>query len=365
MNETWRTQIESALNRVIVPHVGKGLVEAGYLDSLALAGDELQVHLELDFPARGLVAELTDEVHARLKGMSGFQRVNVVIDWRIAANCASHTVEAIAGVRNIIAVASGKGGVGKSTCAVNLALALVAEGARVGLLDADIYGPSQSLLLGVRDGQRPGQKDDRYLLPIEAHGLQSMSMGFLATEKTPMVWRGPMVSGALQQMLNQTLWDDLDYLVVDMPPGTGDIQLTLSQRVPVSGAVIVTTPQDIALLDAVKGIEMFRKVHVPVLGIVENMAWHACSACGHREPLFGEGGGERLASEYGVPLLGSLPLLLSIRQQADEGIPTVVAEPDGDIAHIYRRMARQLAANLALRAAAPERGFPEIEVADD
>ena len=344
MNETWRTQIESALNRVIVPHVGKGLVEAGYLDSLALAGDELQVHLQLDFPARGLVAELTDEVHARLKGMSGFQRVNVVIDWRIAANCASHTVEAIAGVRNIIAVASG---------------------ARVGLLDADIYGPSQSLLLGVRDGQRPGQKDDRYLLPIEAHGLQSMSMGFLATEKTPMVWRGPMVSGALQQMLNQTLWDDLDYLVVDMPPGTGDIQLTLSQRVPVSGAVIVTTPQDIALLDAVKGIEMFRKVHVPVLGIVENMAWHACSACGHREPLFGEGGGERLASEYGVPLLGSLPLLLSIRRQADEGIPTVVAEPDGDVAHIYRRMARQLAANLALRAAAPERGFPEIEVADD
>jgi len=365
MNESWRTQIEAALDRVIVPHVDQGLVAAGYLDSLALAGDELQLHLLLDFPARGLVDQITEQVHARLEGMSGFQRVNVSIGWKIAANCERHTLEAVAGVRNIIAIASGKGGVGKSTCAVNLALALVAEGARVGLLDADIYGPSQSLMLGIPDGQRPGQKDERFLLPIEAYGLQSMSMGFLATEKTPMVWRGPMVSGALQQMLSQTLWDDLDYLVVDMPPGTGDIQLTLSQRVPVSGAVIVTTPQDIALLDAIRGIEMFRKVHVPVLGVVENMAWHSCTACGHREYLFGEGGGERLASEYGVQLLGSLPLLMSIRQQADSGRPTVVADPEGEVTRIYRRMARQIAANLAQRAADSEQGFPEIEVADD
>ena len=365
MNDSWREHIEADLNEVVVPHIGKGLIDAGYLESLALAGDELQIHLLLGFPAAGMVDELTAQVQASLAHQSGFSRLRVSIGWQVAANCASHSLDSIAGVRNIIAVASGTGGVGKSTCAVNLALALAAEGARVGLLDADIYGPSQSLMLGIPEGQRPGQKDDKFMLPIEAHGLQSMSMAFLTTEKTPMVWRGPMVSGALQQMLSQTLWDDLDYLVVDMPPGTGDIQLTLSQRVPVSGAVIITTPQDIALLDAVKGIEMFRKVDVPVLGVVENMAWHNCSACGHREYLFGQGGGERLAGEYGVSLLGSLPLELAIREQADSGCPSVAADPDGKSSQIYRTIARQVAANLSLLAASGDQGFPVIETADD
>ena len=366
MNDSsWRQHLLAALNEIQLPHIARGLVDADCIESLALAGDVLQVHLVLGFPAAGIVDELSARVRDRLAGEEGFFSVEVSIDWRIAANCANHSLEAIAGVRNIVAVASGKGGVGKSTCAVNLALALAAEGARVGLLDADIYGPSLSVMLGIADTERPGQKDDRFLLPIEAHGVQSMSMSFLTTQKTPMVWRGPMASSALQQMLGQTYWDDLDYLVVDMPPGTGDIQLTLSQRVPVSGAVIVTTPQDIALLDAVKGIEMFQKVDVPVLGIVENMAWHSCSACGHKDHLFGQGGGERLAKDYGVELLGSLPLKRSIREQGDAGNPTVAAEPDGEISQIYRSIARQMAATLSLQAAAGAQGFPVIETTED
>ena len=365
MNESWRAQVEAALNAIALPHVERGLVDAGALESLSLTGEELHVHLRLDFPAAGLVAELTTAVQQALAGTEGCSRTSVAIDWQVPANCESHPLESIAGVRNIIAIASGKGGVGKSTCAANLALALVAEGARVGLLDADIYGPSQSLMLGIPDGQRPGQQGNQYLLPIVAHGVQSMSMGFLTTDKTPMVWRGPMVSGALQQMLNQTLWDDVDYLIVDLPPGTGDVQLTLSQRVPVSGAVIITTPQDIALLDAVKGIEMFRKVDVPVLGVIENMAWHQCSQCGHHEYLFGQGGGDRLASDYDTSLLGSLPLERAIREQADAGTPMVVAEPDSEITGTYRRIARQIAANLAQQSASGSAAFPEIEVSDD
>jgi len=271
----------------------------------------------------------------------------------------------LAGVKHIIAVASGKGGVGKSTTAVNLALALQAEGHRVGLLDADIYGPSQQLMLGIAEGTRPGQKDGQYLLPVPAHGLQTMSMGYLVSEKTPMVWRGPMAGGALQQMLGQTLWDDLDYLVVDMPPGTGDIQLTLSQQVPVSGAVIVTTPQDIALLDAIKGIEMFRKVDIPVLGVVENMAWHRCSQCGHKDFLFGEGGGERLAAEYQVELLGALPLEKAIRERTDAGQPTVVSEPDSDAAQEYRGIARKVVAKLASMGAERAQASPVIQFSPD
>ena len=267
-------------------------------------------------------------------------------------------------VKSIIAVASGKGGVGKSTTAVNLALALQAEGARVGLLDADIYGPSLPLMLGVPEGQRPAQRGSQMLEPIIAHGLQTMSIGYLLTENTPVVWRGPMVSGALQQLLNQTAWDDLDYLIIDMPPGTGDIQLTLAQKVPVSGAVIVTTPQDIALLDAKKGIEMFRKVDVPVLGIVENMAVHICTSCGHTDHLFGSGGGEKIAQEYGVPLLGSLPLARSIREQADGGNPTVAAEPDSAVTKIYREIARRVIAQLALLAQQSS-AFPPILITND
>jgi ATP-binding protein involved in chromosome partitioning len=268
-------------------------------------------------------------------------------------------------IKHIIAIASGKGGVGKSTTAVNLALALRADGARVGLLDADIYGPSQQLMLGIADDVRPEQQGGQYLLPVEAHGLKTMSMGYLVTERTPMVWRGPMAGGALAQMLEQTLWGELDYLVIDMPPGTGDIQLTLTQKASVSGAVIVTTPQDIALLDARKGIEMFNKVDVPILGVVENMAVHVCSACGHQEHIFGEHGGERIARDYGVPLLASLPLALSIREQTDSGRPTVVAEPDSPLTALYRQAAQAVATSLAQRDDSVVRQFPEIKITDD
>jgi ATP-binding protein involved in chromosome partitioning len=249
-------------------------------------------------------------------------------------------------VKHLVLVSSGKGGVGKSTTAVNLALALDAEGAKVGLLDADIYGPSQGMMLGVAEGRRPDIKDGKHFEPIRAHGLKAMSMSFMTTDKTPMVWRGPMASGALQQILGQTLWGDLDYLIVDMPPGTGDIQLTLSQKAPVSGAVIVTTPQDIALLDAMKGIEMFSKVDIPVLGIVENMSVHECPSCGHISHLFGADGGRRVAEDLGVPLLGQLPLAMSIREQADSGQPTVKVEPDSQISGLYRDAARNMAAQL-------------------
>lgn len=265
-------------------------------------------------------------------------------------------------IKHIVAVASGKGGVGKSTTAVNLALALRESGATVGLLDADIYGPSQQLMLGMAADVRPEQRDGQFLVPIEAHGLRTMSMGYLVTDKTPMVWRGPMAGGALVQMLEQTLWGSLDYLIIDMPPGTGDIQLTLSQKAQVAGAVIVTTPQDIALLDARKGIEMFRKVDVPVLGVIENMAVHVCSQCGHAEHIFGQNGGERIASDYGVPLLASLPLSLSIREETDAGTPTVIASPDSEGAAAYRQAAAAVEA--ALRdASAPSQ--PSIRITDD
>lgn len=268
-------------------------------------------------------------------------------------------------ITHIVAIASGKGGVGKSTTSVNLALALKALGASVGLLDADIYGPSQQVMLGIPDDQRPQQKDGQYLLPIEAHGLKTMSMGYLVNEDTPMVWRGPMAGGALAQMLEQTLWGELDYLVIDMPPGTGDIQLTLSQKAKVSGAVIVTTPQDIALLDARKGIEMFRKVNVPVLGIIENMAVHVCSKCGHREHIFGEEGGTRMSRDYNLPLLASLPLALAIREQTDAGTPTVIAEPDSDPAKMYLEAAAAVQQALDGQGDNAVQQFPEIQITDD
>jgi ATP-binding protein involved in chromosome partitioning len=278
---------------------------------------------------------------------------------------AAHS-QAIPQVKNIIAVASGKGGVGKSTTAVNLALALAAEGARVGILDADIYGPSQPQMLGV--GQRRpevvGEQGKQQMLPINAHGIQSISMGYLVTEETPMLWRGPMATGALQQLLMQTRWDNLDYLIIDMPPGTGDIQITLAQKVPVTGAVIVTTPQDIALLDAKKGIEMFRKVNVPILGVIENMAIHICSNCGHEEHIFGEGGGERIARDYQTELLGSLPLDLSIRADADRGQPSVATDPESSISQKYRAIARKLAANVQ-KHSSTNQSLPNIEISDD
>jgi len=262
------------------------------------------------------------------------------------------------GVKNVIAIASGKGGVGKSTTAINLALALQQEGASVGVLDADIFGPSQSLLSGVAANTRPEVKDQKFFVPVKAHGLQIMSMAFLVTEQTPVVWRGPMASGALQQMFNQTAWEELDYLIVDMPPGTGDIQITLSQSCPVTAAVIITTPQDIALLDAVKGIEMFRKVDVPILGIIENMSTHICSQCGHEEAIFGVGGGAKVASDYKTPLLGQLPLDIQIRKQSDRGMPTVIAEPQGKIAQLYRNIALRMA--LELTKLEVERAIPNV-----
>jgi ATP-binding protein involved in chromosome partitioning len=269
-------------------------------------------------------------------------------------------------IKQIVAVASGKGGVGKSTTAVNLALALHSSGKSVGLLDADIYGPSQQVMLGIAEGTRPGQQGD-YLLPVEAYGLKTMSMAYLVDDRTPMVWRGPMAGGALAQMLEQTLWGELDYLVIDMPPGTGDIQLTLTQKASVAGAVIVTTPQDIALLDAQKGIEMFKRVDVPILGVVENMAVHICSECGHQEHIFGEHGGERIARDYGVPLLASLPLALSIREQTDSGTPSVVAEPDSPVTALYQQAASAVEAALGGKTAGAGvvHQFPEIKISDD
>jgi len=316
-----------------------------------------QVAVTLGYPASGMVTQLRADL-ARFLGVDAIE-----LDLRFRAP----EGRGPGPIRNIIAVASGKGGVGKSTTAVNLALALEREGARVGLLDADIYGPSQGMMLGVPQGRRPEVKDEKFFVPIKAHGIQAMSMSFLITESTPMVWRGPMVSGALQQLLGQTLWDDLDYLIVDMPPGTGDIQLTLSQRVPVAGAVIVTTPQDIALMDARKGIEMFRKVDIPVLGVVENMASFCCPNCGHETAIFGSGGGDRIAREFGTHLLGRLPLDLGIREEADGGTPTVAKDPDGHIAGIYRDAARHLAARLwALSASGAGRGGAvEISMTDD
>ena len=267
-------------------------------------------------------------------------------------------VQLLPNVKNIVAVASGKGGVGKSTTAVNLALALAAEGARVGILDADIYGPSQPMMMGIEG--RPESSDGKTMEPMENYGVQVMSIGFLVEQDNPMIWRGPMVTQALEQLLRQTNWADLDYLIVDLPPGTGDIQLTLSQRVPLTGAVIVTTPQDIALLDAKKGIKMFEKVGVPILGIVENMAVHVCENCGHVEHIFGEEGGKRLAAEYKMDYLGALPLNLSIRVQADSGRPTVVSDPDGEIAALYKRVARKVAVKIA----AAQQGLL-VEVPDD
>ncbi len=365
MTDVSRQALEQALRRYTDPHTGRDPISDGSLAALDVEGDRVRVALRLGYPAATVRDAMAADLEALLQEVPGVASAAVVIDWAVQAHPVAQGLPNLQQVRNIIAVASGKGGVGKSTTAVNLALALQREGARVGLLDADIYGPSQPMMLGIPEGQRPSQRGARMLEPVPAHGLQTMSIGYLVTEKTPMVWRGPMVSGALEQLLNQTAWEDLDYLVIDLPPGTGDIQLTLSQKVPVAGAVIVTTPQDIALLDARKGIEMFSKVSVPVLGIVENMAVHICSNCGHAEHLFGEGGGATIAADYGVELLGSLPLSRSIREQVDGGRPSVVAEPEGEVAAIYGGIARRLAAGLARLGAEGGVAMPEIVISND
>ncbi len=352
MSDVTRLQVEESLQSYRVPHLNKNLLVSQCIEQIAIQGGMVTIAIVLPFPAATLKASIQAEVIGRVSQLEGVQNVSVEISWLIASAKSQQDMPNMDKVKNIIAVASGKGGVGKSTTAVNLALALLKEGAKVGLLDADIYGPSQQLMLGVDHDKRPDQQGQQYIMPIEAHGLKTMSMGYLVTDKTPMVWRGPMAGGAMNQLLAQTWWGELDYLIIDMPPGTGDIQLTLSQKANVAGAVIVTTPQDIALLDAQKGIEMFNKVEVPVLGVIENMAIHICSECGHKEHIFGEGGGDRIAEEYKVPLLGSLPLSMKIRQQVDDGAPTVVAEPESEEAQLYTEIARNMVAQLALTAGA-------------
>jgi ATP-binding protein involved in chromosome partitioning len=343
------------------PYIGQTLGAARAVEIAKLEGDRAHVRVVLGFPVGDYREEFSRGLSAHLAAAGGPQHVDVELASRITAHAVQRQLAPLAAVRNVVAVASGKGGVGKSTVAANLALAWARQGARVGILDADIYGPSQPIMLGLT-GQRPASPDGKRIRPLEAHGLVAMSIGFLIDPEQPMVWRGPMVTQALTQLLSDTDWGDLDYLVIDMPPGTGDIQLTLAQRVPVAGAVIVTTPQDIALADARKGLKMFEKVNVPVLGIVENMSVHVCANCGHVEHLFGAGGGARMAAQYGVELLGELPLDARVREEADGGVPTVVAAPDSPHAAPYFMMARRTAAALARRAKDRSTVFPKIVV---
>ena len=351
--------VKAALGALIDPNTGKDFVSTRSVKSIRVAGADVQVDIELGYPGRSQFEPIRREVIAALK-KSGAASANVNVAAKVVPHSVQRGVKLVPGIKNIIAVASGKGGVGKSTTAVNLALALAAEGAAVGVLDADIYGPSQPMMLGIAG--RPQSTDGKSLEPMMGHGLQAISIGFLIDVDTPMVWRGPMVTQALEQLLKDTRWRELDYLVVDLPPGTGDIQLTLAQKVPVTGVVIVTTPQDIALIDARKGLKMFEKVGIPILGIVENMSIHVCPKCGHESHIFGSGGAERMCKEYGMELLGQLPLDESIREQADSGKPTVVADPDGKSAEIYRRIARRCAVKIAESQKDMTSKFPNIVV---
>jgi ATP-binding protein involved in chromosome partitioning len=364
MSAVNRATVEAVLRQYTDPYLNQDPVSAGCVRAIEIDGGTVSVHLELGYAAALFKNGWAQTLQMAIEGLDGVASASVQITTVIRPHKAVGQIPGLANVKNIVAVASGKGGVGKSTTAANLALALSREGARVGILDADIYGPSQGVMFGIAEGTRPKIKDQKWFVPIEAHGIEVMSMAFLTDDNTPMVWRGPMVSGALLQLVTQTAWNDLDYLVIDMPPGTGDIQLTLAQKVPVAGAVIVTTPQDLALLDAKKGVEMFRKVNIPVLGVVENMAVHICSNCGHAEHLFGEGGGEKLATQYGVELLASLPLSMLIREQADGGKPTAMAEPESQIAMVYQELARHVGARIVLQesVSAP---MPDISVSED
>lgn len=355
--------VKAALSAVIDPNTGRDLVSGKSAKNIRVDGDDVAFDVELGYPAKSQIDPIRRAVIAAVRAIPGAGNVSANVHSKIVAHTAQRGVKLLANVKNIIAVASGKGGVGKSTTAVNLALALAAEGAQVGILDADIYGPSQPMMMGITG--RPETSDGKTMEPMENHGLQVSSIGFMIDPDEPMVWRGPIVTQALQQLLEQTNWRDLDYLIVDMPPGTGDIQLTLSQKVPVTGAVIVTTPQDIALLDARKGLKMFEKVGIPILGIVENMSTHICSNCGHAEAIFGVGGGEKMCAEYGVDFLGALPLTMSIREQTDSGMPTVVADPDGKVAAIYRDIARKVAVKVAEKARDMSGKFPNIVIRND
>ena len=356
-------QLLQALQTIVDPNTGKDFVTSKALKNLTVTDGDVAFDVELGYPAKSQITGFCTALIAAAKGVAGVQNVSVNITTKIAAHAVQRGVALLPNVKNIVAVASGKGGVGKSTTAVNLALALAAEGATVGLLDADIYGPSLPMMMGVSG--KPASLDGKNMEPLENYGVQVMSIGFLVEPDQAMIWRGPMATQALEQLLRQTNWKDLDYLIVDMPPGTGDIQLTLSQRVPMTGAVVVTTPQDIALLDAKKGIKMFEKVGVPILGIVENMAVHVCTNCGHTEHIFGADGGKNMAADYNMAYLGALPLNMQIRLQADNGKPTVVSDPDGEIAGIYKKVARQVAVSIAAKNKDFSSKFPSITISKD
>jgi ATP-binding protein involved in chromosome partitioning len=352
-----------ALQTVQDPNTGKDFVSTKCIKNLQVQEGDVSFDVELGYPAKSQLPAMRKALIAAAKSVAGVENVSVNMQTKVLAHAVQRGVQLMPNVKNIIAVASGKGGVGKSTTTVNLALALAAEGARVGILDADIYGPSQPMMMGIEG--RPDSIDGKNMEPLENYDVQVISIGFLIDKDEAMIWRGPMATQALEQLLRQTNWKDLDYLLVDMPPGTGDIQLTLSQRVPMTGAVIVTTPQDIALLDARKGIKMFEKVGVPILGIVENMAVYCCPNCGHTEAIFGSDGGKNMAAEYNMDYLGALPLNMQIRVQADSGMPTVVADPDGEIAGIYKAVARQVAVKVAQKAKDFSAKFPTIKISKD
>ncbi|MFA7521551.1 MAG: iron-sulfur cluster carrier protein ApbC [Halothiobacillaceae bacterium] len=353
------TAIERALAGIRDPNSGQTLGESGAIERVRCSRKTCTIDIVLDYPPGDWETELIRLVREAVAGVDQSLDTEVVVAF-VAPEGSVRNGKPLPGVKNIIAVASGKGGVGKSSTSVNLALALAADGARVGLLDADIYGPSLPSMLG--SSEKPQQVDDKSMVPVMAHGLQTMSIGYLVDDALAMVWRGPMVTSALMQLLNDTRWDGLDYLIVDMPPGTGDVQLTLAQKVPVAGSVIVTTPQDIATLDARKAINMFNKVQVPILGVIENMATHLCSNCGHIEAVFGEGGGAAVAEQFGTELLGQLPLDLVIRQDLDAGTPTVARDPDGGLASTYRAAARRMAARLGRAVRTEGQVGPEIVI---
>ncbi|MEE4245664.1 MAG: iron-sulfur cluster carrier protein ApbC [Kangiellaceae bacterium] len=355
--------IKQALSQLVFAELGSDIVTSNWLKSVEITEQTVNLMIRVGFPCENYQQHYIDAIKSQLAELTDLP-ITVDFAWSVAAHTHKAGVPALKGVKNIIAIASGKGGVGKSTTSTNLALALQSEGARVGILDGDIYGPSQPLMLGTADA-RPETIDSKTIKPVEQYGLQSMSIGYLVDPEQAMVWRGPMASSALQQIINDTQWQDLDYLIVDLPPGTGDIQLTLSQKVPVTAAVIVTTPQNIALADAVKGVNMFKKVAVPVLGVIENMGIHICSNCGHAEHIFGEGGGQRLAEDESVEYLGSLPLSKNIRDYSDKGEPIMVAEPDGKIADIYKSIARTMAARLSLHAKDYGQSLPNITISND
>jgi len=361
MADITQAQVEKAIQEYVDPYMDQDLVKAKAIKNIAIDGGKVTVDVELGYPAKGYEQELAEQLTKHIKAIDGVEEVSINTSWEIIAHAVQAGVNPIPGVKNIIAVASGKGGVGKSTTSVNLALALSAEGANVGILDADIYGPSQPRMLGT-SAKPETDEANKSLQPVISYDLQSMSIGYLIDEETPMIWRGPMVTQALEQLLRETAWKDLDYLVIDLPPGTGDTQLTLAQKVPVSGSVIVTTPQDIALLDARKALKMFEKVEIPVLGVIENMSTHICSQCGHEEHIFGAGGGTAMAEQYDVDFLGALPLDIRIREETDSGKPTVVAEPEHQISQTYRDIARRIAAKLARRKKDYSSKFPNIVI---